>query len=561
MEVERAPITRLEKEKATNEKRSNALDTLDTKMTALQIALKALKENTLFTTRAVTSSTTGSTWGLSAAAGTPVGTYKFDIKHLATESKLTGSTDIGMGLSSSNIDRSGALPGGTASGITMATLDTAVPPTAGTFTINGKQVTIALTDSLEGVFQKINDATGGNVSASYDAASDTFSLQAASGTITLGAANDTSNFLTIAKLANNGTGTVQSSGRLGTTDANIPLASARLNVGIGADAEGKGSIKVNGVTIDYDIDTDSLTTVLERITSSTAGVTANYDAVADRIVLNNKVTGSTGITVEDASGGLATALGLTSGTTLDLGTNAEFSVNGGASLFSTSNTLTAAAHGITGLSITATTQSAETVNVAADTSNMKSKIDSFLAKFNDVQDYIDQQTRITTTNGKVTTSTLTNNREVQEWSRRLRTMAFSAIGGMTGNVDQLADLGIDFTTGTNKLEIKDSTKLTKALESNSEDLAEFFSTSSTGFVAKMDTFMTSLLGTDAKGGSLDGQKTALSTANTSIDKQIADLERRLQSQKEALQASFIRMESAQSKTNNILAQLSKSFSS
>lgn len=557
MELERIPVTRLEKEKTTNEKKSNALDILDTKMGALQNASKALKESKLYTGRSASSTTSGSTWKIAASTGSAVGTYKIDVKHLATETKLTGTSDIGKGLFSSDVDRTGAIPGSSPSGLTLGTLNTAVSPTAGTFTINGKQISVALTDSLEGVFQKIYDATEGNVSAAYDTDTDTFTLQAATGTITLGAANDTSNFLTVAKLANNNTGTIQSNGRLGTTDTRIALASANLNTSIGADENGDGSFRINGVSIDYNVNTDSLAAILDKITTSSAGVTASYDAVADRVVFTNKTTGSTGIYLEDVSGGLVSALGLGSGTTLELGTNAEFSVNGGASLFSTSNTLDASAHGIQGLSITADTESAQTIKVSADTTSTKTAIETFISKYNDVQDYIDQQTRTTSTNGKVTTSTLTSNREIQEWSRKLRSLAFSSLSGLSGGVDQLADIGIDFTSNTNKLEVKDSTKFASALETKANDLVEFFTSESTGFISRLDTYLTTIVGTDTKTGLLDSQKTALTNSNTSIDKQIEELERRLTARRETYEESFNRLETAQSKANNTLSQLSK----
>ena len=49
----------------------------------------------------------------------------------------------------------------------------------------------------------------------------------------------------------------------------------------------------------------------------------------------------------------------------------------------------------------------------------------------------------------VTTSTLSNNREVQEWGRRLRQLAFQAFDG---DIKRMTDLGIDFTAGTMSLD-------------------------------------------------------------------------------------------------------------
>mgnify|MGYP003405623483 CR=1 FL=1 len=87
----------------------------------------------------------------------------------------------------------------------------------------------------------------------------------------LGAANDTSNFLSVARLANNNSGSVVSSSSLGTVTANTPLASGRLNaslVGPAIDGAGAGTFTVNGVAIAYNINTDSLTSIINRIRST-----------------------------------------------------------------------------------------------------------------------------------------------------------------------------------------------------------------------------------------------------------------------------------------------------
>src|SRR5690606_35672021 len=95
------------------------------------------------------------------------------------------------------------------------------------------------------------------------------------------------------------------------------------------DADGKGSFTINGVSIDFDVDADSLSTVLARINASSAGVTASFDSASDRVVLTNKSTGDLGISLSEAAGGLLGALGLTNGTTFTAGENAAFTVNGG----------------------------------------------------------------------------------------------------------------------------------------------------------------------------------------------------------------------------------------
>lgn len=532
MEVERAPAARLETEKDKNTTMVNLLSTLGNRIASVQQSAQALKSATLFNKRSASSATSGSTWSSSAADSTVSGTYKFTVSRLATAASLTGSNDVGRGLNPAS---------GDVSGLTLASLPIAQAVTAGSFTVNGEKVTVALTDSLADVFQAISDATDGTVTASYDHTTDKISLQSSSGNVVLGASNDTSNFLRALKLGNNGTDSVSSSGSLGTVKTSATLANANLSTAITAvDGNGAGTFKINGVEIAYDVDSDSLATVMKRINDSAAGVTASYDSLNDRLVLANKSTGDLGISVSESTGGLLGALGLTSGTTLTRGQNAEFTLNDGATLTSASNTLDESAHGISGLSVTVKTTEAQTITVAPDKSAMRSKIDQFISDFNIFQSFIDLNTKVQTdSKGKVTAAPLSGNREIQDWARSLRTMAFAAIGG-SGSIKRLDDLGIDFKPGLNELTIKDESKLSAALADNTQDVADFFTTSSTGFASKFDTFFTKI---DKENSDQRGR---INKTNLNLDEQIAAIERHLTQQRSLMESAFIAMESAQS---------------
>jgi flagellar hook-associated protein 2 len=544
MELEHKPADRLAAEQDANDKKSNALSTLGNKLTSLKVAVEALKSDGLFSRRTASSAATTGAWTTSAGDGTAPGSYKIAVSQLAETARLTGGTDIGSALnpSSDNV-----------AGLTIANLPVGTAVTAGKFTVNGHQVNVALTDSLQDVFNAIGIATGGDVTAGYDHTTDKVTLTSSNGNVVLGAVNDTSNFLRALKLGNNGTTATSSSARLGTVKTSATLANA--NLGTAVSATGSSSFTINGVSIAYDVTTDTVNSVLKRITDSSAGVTATYDAVTDRASLANSTTGDLGISVSDDAGGLLASLGLMTGSSFIRGKNAEFTINDGPTLSSATNTLDASAHGVTGLSVTVDSQATQTVNVAADSDAMKSKIQTFIDKFNDVQDYLDNQTKITSDGkGKVTTSTLSSNREVQDWSRSLRAMAFGAISGL-GSIDRLDDLGIDFTAGTSKLEIKDSTKLTAALASNSADVGAFFHTDTTGFSAKLDTFVQKISTQN------DEQQTSLTKANKNLADQIAAIERRLEQQRAVMESAFIQMETAQSKLKSQQSALTNAFSS
>ncbi len=544
MELERAPINRIQREQSTNTQRSTALKDLGVKLTALQTASTNLKDQTLFSGRTAASATTASTWGLASSSGTATGSFAINVTQLATKARRDGASDITGGISAIN----------DVSGVTLATMRTAGVVTAGKFTVNGQQVTIATTDSLDDVFTAINTATGGDVTATYSAATDKITLTSGTNaTITLGAANDTSNFLQVAKLVTGGTGPIASYGKLGSARTTSTLATAGLNANITAvDGTGAGTFTINSTVIAYNVNTDTLATVMKRINASGAGVTATYDAVNDRVALANNTTGNLGMTLSETAGGLLGALGLTSGYTTTAGENAEFSLDGGPTLISTSNTLDGTAHGITGLSVTVDSETAQTITVAADTDKMRGKIEEFITDYNAVQTFIDEKSKITSTNGKVTTSVLSSNRDVQEWARQLRTMAFQAVSGVSGTIDRLDDLGLDLDRD-GKLSIDDTDKLDAALADAPTDVEAFFNTATTGFAAKFD----GLLETQINAG--DGIQERYTTTNSSLDRQIADLERRLTQQRELLTNNFIAMETAQSRLQSQSAAITNAF--
>lgn len=544
MVVAHSPADRLATEKSRNTQKVNLLTEFGTKLTALQDSTTALGASGVFSARTAVSTAGASTWSSSAATSTAIGSYKIAVSQLATAAHRDGATNIGSALSATS----------DVSALTLANLPIGSAVTAGTFSVNGVKVTVALTDSLASVLTAISAATAGAVTGAYNPATDKITLTG-SGEVVLGAANDTSNFLAALKLSNNGTGSVSSSGALGTVKTGATLASANLTTAITAvDGTGAGSFALNGVSIAFNVNTDTLSGLVTRINQSGAGVTAHYDASTDRVSLTNTSTGDIGIGVSETAGGLLGALGLITGATLVHGTDAQFTVNGGATLNSLSNTLDATAHGVTGLAVTVNSLTTDTIQVASDNTGMRTRIEDFVTRFNTVQSFIESATKVTKdSKGKVTAAVLADNREVQAWGTALRSAAFAAVPGLSGSITRLETLGIDFKSGTNELEIKDSAKLDAALRSNSTEVEAFFDTATTGFAA----VITSLT---AKGTTQrTTQQTNLNNSNTSLDSQIADIERRLEQQRTVMESAFINMEMAQSTLKSQQSALTNAF--
>lgn len=544
MQVERAPINRLTAEKTRNSSKVSALANLGTKLLALQASATTLGADGAFGLRLATLGATGTGWSAAAGSSTPVGNYRIAVSQLATAARRDGATNIGTGLSAT----------ADVSSTTLATLPTGIPLTAGTFTVNGKQVTVALTDSLDTVFNAIATATGNAVTAAYDPVQDKVTLTG-TGEVVLGAANDTSNFFRALKLSNNGSNTTSSSAALGTVKTSATLANANLGTPITAvDGSGNGTFTINGVTFNYNVNTSTLAGLLTQINQSTAGVTASYDATNDRVTLTNNSTGDVGVAVDEAAGGLLGSLGLTTGGALVRGKDALFTLNGGATLTSASNTLDETALGVPGLSVTVTSETTQSIQIGPDTKSMRSKIEDFITKFNDVQEYLETATKISRdSKGTVTSAILADNREIQSWGSTMRSMAFSGISGLAGTINRLENLGIDFKSGSSSLEIKDGAKLDAALRDKPAEVDAFFHTAVSGFAAKFKTFIATV---DTLNTS---QQASLNKSNTGIDTQIADLERRLSQQRAIMESAFIAMESAQQKLQSQQSALANAF--
>ena len=541
-----AGINQVKTQQAAVNNQISALGSLSTDLTNLSSTVFSLEDPSLYSGVTAASTTTGSTWTVTAADGTPLGNYAVNVSTLATASQLQGATTgISKALSSSS----------NVSGLTLASLPTSQAVTAGTFTVNGQQVTVTTAESLADVFTAISTATSGAVTASYDPTHDTVEL-ASSSPIVLGAANDTSNLLQALKLTGNDATAITSTSSLGTLQLNNMISSADLKTALtGQDGSGNGSFTINGVAINYNIDTDSLGTVLDRINNSSAGVTASYDANNDQVLLTNNTTGDTGITVADTSGNLLSALGLTSGTLAE-GVNAQFSVNNGPTQTSASNTFSATALGVTGLSVTANTTGTQTIAVASNTAPIATAIQSFITAFNQLQTDITTDTQINTdaSTGTVTLSVLSSDDEVGDWATTLQTAAFSAGSGLSGSINSLDSLGIDFSGTTGQLSITSAATLQNALTQNPSGVAAFFQTAQTGFGSIMSSTINDIISQNS------GETSTLQNQDTDLSNQITTMQNQLDAEQSQLETEFQAMETMLEQMQTESSTLSSMYS-
>lgn len=547
-EASRAPETRLYNEQDTLQQRNNALGSVKTQLLVLQAKVNTLKEPSFYDVRTAQSSdaTVGTA---SVVSGAPVGTYTFNVTQRATSARLNGGVNAGQALR----------PDGDLSAVTLGEAGFASAASGGTFTVNGKQVTVATTDTLQQVFSKVSAATGGDVTATYDAGADKMSFKSASNTpIVLGSATDTSNFLQVARLNNNGTDTVTSNSALGAVRLSSMLNSANLATTVSDGGSGAGEFKVNGVSIKFDVSKDSVTNVLSRINDSAAGVSASYDSVNDRFVLTNRTTGDIGVAMEDVTGNFLAATKLSAGTT-ERGKNLLYTLNGSDPLVSQSNTITESSSGLTGISLTALKEGTTTVTVGTDTDKIKTAVKDFIDAYNKAQTLIDTQTASTTdAKGKVTAGILASDSDASDISKSLRQGAFSPVSGLSGVLGHLADLGIQTSGDDNNLKLDDETKLTDAITKNLSSVKSLFGDATNGIGTRLAKFLDKTVG---ENGSLIAHQNALTKASADIDTQVGAIEKRIAEENERMTMQFVNMETAQSNLNQQLSFLKSQLAS
>jgi len=155
--------------------------------------VQAIRAGNLFSSRTVSADTT-TTWKSTSSTGATIGTYTIDVQKLATKSHQQGAIDVGAGLngSSQRLRPHHREPQHRHGGH------------RGQHHRQRRADRRRAHRSMQDVFDKISIATG-DVTGSYNSGSDTINLARPLGAIVLGATNDTSNFLQVMKLANNGT--------------------------------------------------------------------------------------------------------------------------------------------------------------------------------------------------------------------------------------------------------------------------------------------------------------------------------------------------------------------
>jgi flagellar hook-associated protein 2 len=285
-EAEKArSITPLQTQLSTGEKRRGAWNDLSGLVAKLQEAADALRLGSAFTNfSAVASASTQTNRSLASVSATATakpGSYKVEVVELARAEKLSSAV------------------------IADATVALGF---AGTFSVAGQTVTVAATDSLEGVRDKINALNGGTNASKVTASV----LSSATGQKRLILSADTVGSAGTG-LTDGPDGVLRSLGFIDTKSRAIPSSSLAVAAALGVTSPPPSSIEVNGRIISIDLAVDSISSIISKIRAAGGQADLQTETVggvpSHRLSIGGNVTASS----DPGSAATISALGFAPG--------------------------------------------------------------------------------------------------------------------------------------------------------------------------------------------------------------------------------------------------------
>jgi len=324
----------------------------------------------------------------------------------------------------------------------------------------------------------------------------------------------------------------------------------------------EGTFKIG--TVEFTIDsTTSISGLIYQINSNAdTGVTASYDAVANKIVLKAKEPGATTINIEAGTSNFTDVVGWTNGNGLAagsqaLGENAKFSING-EEFIAASNTVSEDVTGITGLTLTLNKITKEDepvqINITNDLKEVEDAIDSFVKKYNSlVSDLKDA----TASDGELAYDS--------SLRKMVTDMANTLMNIVPGLSDYTAFSSIGISTGAATTNVStvstsltfDKAKFREAMANNPNEVKKLFinenaeEPSQNGIMVKLEQMID---------GYLDIEKGYFTTKDDSFDTQIDTLNDSLTRKQTAVLAYKERLEKQFQQMDNYISQLQSSSS-
>jgi flagellar hook-associated protein 2 len=427
------------------------------------------------------------------------GTYTINAQTVATATSILNDTaangSLNLAVPADQAGTSVAITNGTASN--------------GKFTINGVQINYdASTQTIPSIIASINTALSGTGGSAVLNANGTVTL---TGVTSMGSGGDSGNLEQVLKLdtAQIVAGTVTS----GSTIAGINQSSVLNQNNSAGFATGvtSGTFTINGVSFTVDATKDSLSNVISRINSSTAGVTATYNPQTSSITLQAKSVGPQSILL--GAGGdtsnFLTATGLTTaGRTQTTGTQASLTYTdtlGSHTVYSSTNDFVSA---IPGIDININTSSPVlppgstfyTVTVAADPSQAEAAIGKFVTAYNAAIQELNKDTVAPTVQASADASTgissatsngggvLYGNFQISGLRDQLVNLVSGFIPSGSSSYNSLASVGLMLDTSSQAVgtQSADSDDSTTASDSTSSSNNSFTVNATSGQLAALD---------------------------------------------------------------------------
>jgi len=522
IQLERQPISRLENKIKELEEERKAVKSIRSDLLTLFHRAQDFSLGMVFGKfLSVSSEESVLTTEISGASATR-GSYDVTVTQLASATVATSSTYLGQVINPA---------------VTIENAGFSTEITAGTFTLNGVEITVdPTTDTLNNVLSDISSNT--NLTATFNATTNRIEFEnddpGSSAFINIGATSDTSNFLEAARLVG-----ANQSGTPTTVESSVDVAvlnpTLTLDELFGAGTIVAGDFRINGVAITItDPSTETLDDIIVAINSSEADVTASFDTATDTVQITSKTLGSRTIDFQDGTSGFLTAVNIDNSTQV-AGNDSQFSVNGTGYTRNT-NTI---GDIIGGLTLNLLSAGDSTVTVSDDNDSVVESLNEFIDVFNAAVESIDTQV------GRE--GTLYGDGSIRIIMSRLRSAIFSVVDDATGTYDNLFEVGIStgdsFESDTLSSIELDEAEFRNALQEDPTSLQSLFSNSGDSGIG--DLIENYLRDITSPTGFLQDRSGSNGTIDREIEftrDRIDMLERRLAQKEKRLYAQFHRME-------------------
>ncbi len=384
--------------------------------------------------------------------------------------------------------------------------------------------------------------------------------------IEVGATTDTSNFAAITGISSDGK-TVSSARELYCVNSDSVIMNSGLfrrgDVTEGTFIVGDATFSISNTT--------TLAGLISQINSNdAANATAYWDSIDGKLVIKSRTTGSALINIEAGTSNFTDIMGYTNTTwaadgsvettkmnvnVQDVGNNAKFSING-TYYTSNSNTITSDISRIKGLTINLkglTEDSSVTLTVERDKETLANAVSDIVDSYNELMKNVDEAI---SKDGKL------HDQSVLKLVRnQLRNMMTSSDAGTTvfRNLDAI---GIKVENASaNNISTDNITTLTfdkdkfiQAYEADEDALKALLigSDSNTGIFTKVETLIES---------SLKAVTGYFATAEASYDREVKDIENKIEKQKKALERYRAQLEAKFASMDILIANMQQQYSS